>query len=241
VSGVRESGAPPRVALVTGANRGIGLAIARGLAERGLRVLVGARDERSGIAAAAALAAEGHAVEWVPLEITSEADRTSLARHVARNPGRLDVLVNNAAIYPDDGVAGLDLDLATAREALEVNTLGPLRLCQLFVPLMGRGGYGRIVNLTSSMGQVSSMSAGTLAYRMSKAALHAVTRVIADETRGSGILVNAVCPGWVRTAMGGPGAPRSVEQGAADPIMLATLPEDGRTGALWKDGRVIEW
>jgi NAD(P)-dependent dehydrogenase (short-subunit alcohol dehydrogenase family) len=151
------------------------------------------------------------------------------------------VLVNNAAIFPDDGVAGLDLDLETAREAFEVNALGPLRLCQLLVPLMRRHRHGRIVNLTSRMGRVADMSAGTLAYRMSKSALHAVTRVIADETRHDGILVNAVCPGWVRTAMGGRHASRSPEEGAAEAIRLATLPDGGPTGRLWSDGAEIPW
>ena len=240
--GTRPAPTSPRVALVPGGSRGIGFEVCRGLARRGLRVLLAARDEERGRAAALALGSEGPiSVEWRALDVASEQSIRSLAGGIERDHGRLDVLVNNAAIYPDEGVPGLEVDLATVRLAMETNAFGPLRLCQAFAPMMVRQGWGRIVNVSSGYGATTEMAARTLAYRLSKAALNAMTVILADELKGSGVLVNAMCPGWVRTEMGGPDAPRTPAKGAETAIYLATLPDGGPTGKLFRDRRVIRW
>ena len=124
---------------------------------------------------------------------------------------------------------------------LATNFYAPLRLCQALVPLMRKRGYGRVVNLSSGMGQLDEMSDGWAAYRVSKTALNALTRMVADATRGEGILVNSVCPGWVRTDMGGSSATRGVEKGAQTAVWLASLPDDGPTGGFFRDRQPIPW
>jgi NAD(P)-dependent dehydrogenase (short-subunit alcohol dehydrogenase family) len=228
-----------RVALVTGANRGIGLEVARELAARGMTVLLGCRDVEKGREAARRL---GPRVHGVALEVTEGASVAALVEAVEREHGRLDVLVNNAGVYLDEGVRGLDVDMETVGVTLETNTVGPLRLIQAFAPMMKRRGYGRIVNVTSGYGAMRAMdSGGVLAYKLSKLALNGMTRVLAAELRGTGVLVNVVDPGWVRTDMGGPGAPRSVEQGADTLVWLATLPDDGPTGGFFHDRKPVPW
>jgi NAD(P)-dependent dehydrogenase (short-subunit alcohol dehydrogenase family) len=237
--------AQPRVALVSGANRGIGLEIVRQLARQGVIAVMGARDEAKGRAAAGSLKAEGIDAPVVALDC---ADETSPARAVAemkRRHGRCDILVNNAGLIAD-GPGGfdaslLDLEPANLRRTLETNLFGPLRLIQAAVPLMREMGYGRIVNLSSGAGQLAEMGSGFPAYRMSKSALNALTRITAAELRNTNIKVNAVCPGWVRTDMGGPNAERSVEHGAETPVWLATLADDGPTGGFFRDRRPIPW
>lgn len=231
-----------RVALVTGANRGIGFEICRALGVLGMRVALTARDPARGREAAEGLRAEGHDVLFRRLDVTDEASIAEVAAWVEGELGRLDALVNNAGVYLDEGVPGLDVDPETVRTTMQVNVFGPLRLTQALVPLMRRGRYGRIVNLSSGYGQVTrGVSPGTLAYKMSKAALNMLTQVLAAELRGSGILVNAVDPGWVRTQMGGPSAPRSPEGAADTPVWLATLPDDGPTGDFFRDRKPIPW
>ena len=205
-----------RVAVVTGANRGIGLEICRQLAKRGgIRVFLTARDETKGNAAAQKLRDEGLDVEFYPLDVTSEQMIKTFAGWLEATCKRCDVLINNAGVMADPrGSRVLDSQLATYRETLETNLFGPLMLIQALVPLMRKGGYGRIVNISSGQGQLSDMGAGTPAYRISKTSLNALTRTCAAELRGSGVLVNAMCPGWVKTDMGGPSAPRSLAQGA---------------------------
>ena len=232
---------PRRIALVTGANRGIGFEICRQLAGRGIRVLLTARDERRGREAAARLTRDGLDVQFRQLDVTDEGSVRRLAAFVEAEFGGVDILVNNAGIYPDEDVPGLTIDLETVRRTMEVNTYGPLRLCQALVPLMRRRRYGRIVNVSSGLGSLTEMGGGTLAYRVSKVSLNAITRILADEVRGSGILINAMCPGWVRTEMGGRHAPRSVEEGADTAIFLATLPDTGPTGGFFRDRKPIPW
>ncbi|HEY1013766.1 MAG TPA: SDR family oxidoreductase [Herpetosiphonaceae bacterium] len=229
-----------RVALVTGSNRGIGLETARQLAKLGLKVLMTSRDG-SGEALAAAMRAEGLAADHEPLEVTDAASVAELAGRIERRRGRLDVLVNNAGVLLDEEIDPLAVGLDIVRRTLEVNTLGPLALCQALVPLMRRHGYGRIVNVSSEMGQLNGMGGGSLAYRVSKTALNAVTSVLASATMRSGILVNACCPGWVRTAMGGPGASLSVAEGADTVVWLATLPDGGPTGGFFQGRERLEW
>jgi NAD(P)-dependent dehydrogenase (short-subunit alcohol dehydrogenase family) len=224
-----------RTALVTGGNRGIGFEVCRQLAARGLRVLLGARDPTQ---AAARLKGEGLDVTGEKLDVTLPEDVTRIAALVRDRFGSLDVLVNNAGVMQDSMLTG---DLEGVRRSMEVNLYGPLRLCQAFVPQMQARRYGRIVNVSTGMAQLSSMGGGWAGYRLSKTALNALTRVMADETRGSRILVNAVDPGWVKTDMGGASAPRAVPVGAAGIVWAATLPDDGPTGGFFRDGKPIPW
>jgi NAD(P)-dependent dehydrogenase (short-subunit alcohol dehydrogenase family) len=226
-----------RIAVVTGANRGIGLEICRQLAQAGMHVILTARDEAKGKAAAKKLGVESH-----QLDVDSDLSVEAFARWLADTHGRCDVLVNNAGVMLDPrGSRVLDSKIETYRDTLETNLLGPLRMIQALVPLMKKQGYGRIVNVSSGQGQLSEMGVGTPAYRVSKTALNALTRTTAADLHGSGILVNAMCPGWVRTDMGGSGAPRSVEQGADTAVWLATLPEKGPSGGYFRDRKPIPW
>lgn len=231
-----------RVAVVTGGNKGIGLEICRQLAARGLRVVLTARDEGKGLAAAQALAREGGEVGFHPLDVTDIAQVESLAAWVERELGGADVLVNNAGILIDGRSASvLGVRPEVFRETLDTNFFGPLALCQAFVPQMSSRRYGRVVNLSSGLGALSEMGDGTPAYRASKAALNALTRMFAAASRGKGVLVNSMCPGWVRTDMGGASASRSVAQGADTAVWLATLPDDGPTGGFFRDRKPIAW
>jgi NAD(P)-dependent dehydrogenase (short-subunit alcohol dehydrogenase family) len=228
------------IAVVTGGNRGIGFEICRQLVERGIQVIMTSRDEAKGGAARQNLANEGLEIAYHQLDVTDSASIQRLANDIRNHYGRLDILINNAGVMIDErGVLNTDLD--TVRATMETNVYGPWRLAQALVPLMKLGRHGRIVNLSSGMGQLSDMGSGSPAYRMSKTALNALTRMLADGLRGSSILVNSMCPGWVRTDMGGAGAPRSVDQGADTAVWLATLPDDGPTGGFFRDRKPIPW
>ena len=228
----------PRTALVTGGNRGIGAAICRGLAEGGMRVLLGARDPALGDAAAGAMAGNGLPVTPVVIDTGDPASITACVRDLAREDIAVDILVNNAAVYPPGDL--LALDQAVLSEAFAVNTFGPLRLIQALAPAMVRRGWGRIVNLSSEYGALSDGLEGPAAYSLSKAALNAITLRLGRELPAT-VKVNAMCPGWVNTRMGGAGAPRTPEQGADTAIWLATLPDDGPTGGFFRDRRPIPW
>lgn len=231
-----------RVAVVTGANRGIGLEISRQLARKGLKVVLTSRSAAKGRAAIKALGETETVVQYHLLDVTSPVSIKALAAHVGERYGRVDVLVNNAGVMLDPrGSRVLDSNAQTYRDTLETNLLGPLRMIQAVAPLMKKHCYGRIVNLSSGQGQLSDMGVGTPAYRVSKTALNALTRTLAADLEGSGILVNAMCPGWVKTDMGGPGAPRTVEQGADTAIWLATLPDGGPAGGFFRDRKPIPW
>jgi NAD(P)-dependent dehydrogenase (short-subunit alcohol dehydrogenase family) len=227
-----------RVALVSGGNRGIGLEICRQLAERGIALILGSRDEVGGKEAAEKL--PGNVVAR-QLDVADEESVDRLASFVEKEFGRLDILVNNAGILNDEGQRGVDADLNRVREALETNLLGAWRLCEIAIPLMRRNDYGRIVNISTGLAALEDMSGGWPGYRVSKTALNALTRILASELRGSGILVNSVCPGWVQTEMGGSRAPRPVEEGADTPVWAATLPKGGPTGGFFRDRRPIPW
>jgi NAD(P)-dependent dehydrogenase (short-subunit alcohol dehydrogenase family) len=229
------------LALVTGANRGIGLAIVGGLAERGFTVLLGGRDAGRAQRAAEPLQAAGLSVAPVQLDVTDQASVDVALQRIAAEHGRLDALVNNAGAFYDDDERPSDANLGVVRAALETNLIGPWRLCVAGLPLMRRHGYGRIVNVSSSSGAFSEPGFEAPAYSVSKAALNLLTLRLAAELAGSGILVNACCPGWVRTEMGGPNAPLSPEQGADTTIWLATLPAGGPTGGFFRERRRIPW
>jgi NAD(P)-dependent dehydrogenase (short-subunit alcohol dehydrogenase family) len=223
--------------VISGANRGIGLEVCRQLAERGYTVVLGSRDLAKGEAAVRELTGEVHPRQ---LDVTDPQSVERLRQAMESDFGRLDVLVNNAAILYDTWQRAADADLAVVREALETNLFGAWRLCQAFIPLLRRGRHGRIVNVSSEAGSLASMGGGTPAYNVSKVALNGLTRMLAVELRSAGILVNSVCPGWVATDMGGPGG-RPVEDGAASVVWAATLPDGGPTGGFFRDGQPLPW
>jgi NAD(P)-dependent dehydrogenase (short-subunit alcohol dehydrogenase family) len=229
-----------RVAVVTGANRGIGLEVVRQLARDGYRAVLGARDPDKGAAAAAALRDEGLDVEPRELDVSDPVGVAAFGEALARDYDRLDVLVNNAATHYDTWQRAASADLDVVREAFETNLLGAWRTAQACLPLLRRAGSARIVNVSSGAGALTDMGGGTPGYRVSKTALNALTRMLAAELRGDGILVNSVCPGWVATDMGGPGG-RPVEQGAASVMWAVRVPDDGPTGGFFRDGRRIDW
>lgn len=228
------------VALVTGGNRGLGLEVGRQLARQGMTVLLGSRDAARGEAAAAALALDGAPVTPVQLDVTDPAGIERLRAAVEREFGRLDALVNNAAILYDSWQTVANPDFGQVRAAFEANTLGPWRLCVAFLPLLRRSARGRIVNVSSQAGSLAGMGASHPAYSVSKVALNALTIMLAAELHGSRILVNAVCPGWVATDMGGRGG-RPVAEGAAGIVWAVNLPDDGPTGGFFRDGRPLAW
>ena len=227
-----------RIALVSGGNRGIGLEVCRQLAERGYTVVMGSRDEEKGRVAAERL--EGDVIPH-QLDVSDAGSVDRMAAFLEEEVGRLDILVNNAAISNDEGQRGVDADLDRVRESLEANLFGAWRLCEIAIPLMRRNGYGRIVNVSTGLAAMEDMGGGSPGYRVSKTALNALTRILASELRGSGILVNAVNPGWVQTDMGGSGATRPVEEGAEALVWAATLPNNGPTGGFFRDRHPVPW
>jgi NAD(P)-dependent dehydrogenase (short-subunit alcohol dehydrogenase family) len=229
----------PRVVLVTGANRGIGQELARQLARRGDTVILTARELAKAERTAAAL--PGHErVLARRLEVTDPASIEQVATDLDRRYGRLDLLVNNAAIHYDTWQQASTADLQVVREALEVNLLGAWQTSLTLLPLLRASGHGRIVNVSSEAGSLASMNGGPPAYNVSKAALNALTRMLAGDLRRDRILVNAVCPGWVATDMGGPGG-RPVAEGAASVLWAIDLPDGGPTGGFYRDGRPVPW
>jgi NAD(P)-dependent dehydrogenase (short-subunit alcohol dehydrogenase family) len=220
-----------RIALVSGASRGIGAEIARELAaDHGFRVYAGARNPDQ--------VDRVDGIDPIQLDVTDQASIDAARKRIESESGRLDSLVNNAGVYGDP-VGAADYDLDAAHEVLEVNTFGPWRLIEAFLPLMRASESPRIVNVSSGAGQLSDMNGGRAAYRVSKAALNALTRTLASDERW--VKVNTMCPGWVRTDMGGSAAPRSVEEGADTAVWLATLPEDGPTGGFFRNRKPIPW
>jgi len=236
-----------KLAVVTGGNRGIGLEICRQLAALDLKVVLTARDAVKGAAACAQLtkSAQKSAGEIVfhPLDVADDSSIARFQRYAEAELGRWDILVNNAGIYLDGAHTSLDIGAATFRQTLAVNLTGALLLSQAAIPLMRAHRYGRIVNVSTDMStHGDGLDAGGYpSYRVSKAALNAMTRVMAADLRGTNILVNAMSPGWVRTEMGGVGAPRSVEEGAETAVWLATLPDRGPSGGFFRDRESIDW
>jgi NAD(P)-dependent dehydrogenase (short-subunit alcohol dehydrogenase family) len=231
---------PAPLALVTGANRGIGFEVCRQLAARGFVVPLTARDATKARAAADSLSSVGR-LEPLVLDVADGESVTKAAAGVASRYHRLDVLINNAGIHYDtwETVENADIN-GTVIEAIGTNLLGPWRTSQAFLPLLRRSRAGRIVNVSSEAGSLARMGAGPPAYQVTKAALNALTRTLAGELLETRILVNAVCPGWVATEMGGAGG-RPVEDGAAGIVWAATLPDGGATGGFFRDGKPLPW
>lgn len=230
-----------KIALVTGANRGLGLETCRQLAALGLHPVLTSRNPDEGRAAAGTLQQEGMEVEFHPLDVSGPGSISALINTLATRHGRIDVLINNAGVAGDKAFNTVDVDLDRIAGIFDVNLFGAWRMCQAVVPIMKQHGYGRIVNVSSRLGALHTMKGGSPGYGISKAALNALTIKLGDELRDTGILVNAVSPGWVRTRMGGDAAPRNVEEGARSIVWAATLPNNGPTGGFFGDGEPIPW
>jgi NAD(P)-dependent dehydrogenase (short-subunit alcohol dehydrogenase family) len=226
-----------KIALVTGANRGIGFEVCRQLAERGYQVLLAARDASKAREAAAKI---GKDVESLVLNVTDADSIQRCAAAVQSKFNHLDALVNNAGIHYDTSQTVQNADWRIIDEAFDTNVFGAWRVVQAFLPLLKKSLSARIVNVSSEAGSLASMGAGTPAYATSKAALNAFTRVLAGELQNTKILVNAVCPGWTRTDMGGAGG-RPVSQGAASVVWAVELPDEGPRGGFFRDGKAVPW
>jgi NAD(P)-dependent dehydrogenase (short-subunit alcohol dehydrogenase family) len=233
-----------KVAVVTGGNRGLGFEASRQLAKQGYQVILTSRDAQKGETAAKKLQDEGLNVHFYPLDVTSQESCDKLAEFIKQEFGKVDVLINNAGISVDSQSGGnsvVNAKIDTLQKTLDTNLYGALRVTQALVPLMKANNYGRIVNVSSGLGQLVHMEGGYPGYRLSKTGLNALTRMFASELQGHNILVNSVCPGWVKTDMGGEAAPRTPEQGVETIVWLATLPDGSTTGGFFRDFQPIGW
>jgi NAD(P)-dependent dehydrogenase (short-subunit alcohol dehydrogenase family) len=228
------------IIVVTGGNRGIGFEICRQLAGRGAQVVLTARNAGAGEEAIKRLAAQKLTARFCPLDVSSLESIVALRRFLDHGFDRLDVLINNAGIFSKEDGPALEVKLSTVRTTFETNTLAPLAMSQSLLPLLKRSNAARIINVSSGMGALSEMAGGYAAYRISKTALNAVTAILAAELRGS-VAVNSVCPGWVKTDMGGANAEREVSQGADTPVWLALDAPQDLTGKFLRDRKIIPW
>lgn len=238
-----------RIALVTGAGRGMGYATCRRLGELGMSVILTAPDESDAATAAESLRGEGLDVHARLLDVTNTGHVLQLSQEVQSHFGRVDVIVNNAGAFFEpsdlddpDAATSFVVDPTAVLNSVDTNALGAYRVCQALLPGMLARGYGRIVNVTCGLGILSTMGGSWPGYRLSKAALNAVTRIFAGEVGdGVDVKVNSVDPGSVQTDLGGPSAERTVDEGIDTTIWLATLPEDGPSGGLFRDREPIDW
>jgi NAD(P)-dependent dehydrogenase (short-subunit alcohol dehydrogenase family) len=232
---------PLPVAVVTGGNRGIGFEVCRQLAGIGYAVVLGSRDFRKAELAAKEIDPEGERITPCHIEIDNSVNVAALGTWIRERFGRLDALVNNASTPPDRWTTAGNADLSMVAEALDVNVFGTWRVTQALLPLLRSSPRPRVVNVSSEGGSISLMSGGRPAYSVSKAALNALTRLLAGELYRDGILVNAVCPGWTSDDYGVRGGGRSYAQGAASVVWAVTLPNGGPTGTFTRDGRELPW
>jgi len=230
-----------RVALVTGSNRGIGLETARQLARRGFHAVIASRDEAKGRAAAEGIQAGGGKATFLPLDVSRPESIRTAALRFGAVADRLDVLINNAGVYPDEGLTVLTLPRDRLAQTFQTNTFGPLEVTQTFLPYLRKSAAARVINVSSGYGQFEGLSPDVPSYGLSKLALNGLTVMLAEALRADGIAVNAMCPGWVRTDMGGPNAPRSVDEGADTAVWLADEAPHGLTGKFFRDRREIPW
>lgn len=232
-----------KIAVVTGANRGLGLETSKQLAAHNYSVVLATRDLSKGTPIAAELNRQGYDAYAMELDVSNTDSISTFSSEILRKHTRVDVLVNNAGIMIDDEADSDDISkLAKVIErTFRTNTMGAYLLCRALIPQMIQNGYGRVVNVSSGMGQLSDMNKGYPGYRISKTALNAVTKIFADETNGTNVLVNSVCPGWVQTDMGGKEADRSVEKGVETIVWLATLADGSSSGGFFRDRKPISW
>lgn len=228
------------LAVVTGANRGLGFEVARQLAEQDIHIVLTSRDLRKGEQALNHLLDRGLPVSFYPLDVTQMDQVIDLQTHLETAYGRLDILINNAAIYLDERDRLMDIPVHVMEKTLQTNFMGAYYMSRTLIPLMQQRNYGRVVNVSSNFGANQAMNARTGAYKLSKLALNGLTRILADEVKGN-IKINAVCPGWVRTEMGGPSATRSPQEAAKGILWAAMLPDHGPTGGFFRDGQEIAW
>jgi NAD(P)-dependent dehydrogenase (short-subunit alcohol dehydrogenase family) len=230
-----------RVALVSGANRGLGLQIVWMLAKRGMRVVLASRSVDSGRVAVELLGDLASRVAVRQLDITDPASVERLVSWLGQRLGRCDVLINNAAVLIDDDRGSSTVDLSVVRRTLEIDLLGTWQLTQAIVPLMRARRYGRIVNVSSGLASIATMRRNLPAYRVSKCAVNALTRMLADELADDGILVNACCPGRALVEVTDPADASRSSASADTPVWLATLPDDGPTGGFYRGRALISW
>ncbi|MEO1094705.1 MAG: SDR family oxidoreductase [Cyanobacteria bacterium J06638_28] len=226
----------PKRALITGGNRGIGFAIAQGLLAQGYEVIITARSLDKAKQAAEQLS---DAVIPVELDVRDDASIERAVDTIGQRIDRLDVLINNAGVYPDSNVSVLTISRKSLDTAIHTNTFGVIRMVQAFLPLLTKSQDARIINLSSGMGALDGLTTTAPSYCLSKLALNGATIMLAQSLQSQGIAVNAMCPGWVKTDMGGGSAPRSPEQGADTAIWLATKAPHSETGKFWRDRQVI--
>jgi NAD(P)-dependent dehydrogenase (short-subunit alcohol dehydrogenase family) len=232
-----------RIALITGANRGLGLELARQLAKSEFITLIGVRDEQKGLEAQQKLKQEGLTVAVIPLDVTNAQSIEAAAETIAQTYGKLNILVNNAGILPDEdsGTSATLVDPKTILRVFETNTLGPLQVTQAMLKLLKRSPSATIVNISSGLGALTDMEGGYPAYRISKVSLNAITRMLAAELSETSILVHSVCPGWVQTDMGGPNAARTPQDSVAGILPLLLKPHPELNGRFVQDGKPIAW
>lgn len=228
-------------ALVTGSNKGIGFAICQGLFKQGFNVIVAARSLDKAKSAAEKLSSNKPQIQAIQLDITDDASIARAVEDLSQNVPSLDVLINNAGIYPDDGVNILTVSRELLNQTMNTNTFSPIRVTQAFLPLLERADAARVINVSSGYGQLSGLSADVPSYCLSKLALNGATIMLADALRSKGITVNAIDPGWVRSDMGGSSAPRTLEQGADTAIWLATDASLRLSGKLFHDQREVSY
>ncbi|MEO1022449.1 MAG: SDR family oxidoreductase [Bacteroidota bacterium] len=230
-----------KTAVVTGAYRGLGLETVTQLAKQNYTVVLTGRRQEKGEAVVKELRSKGYDVHYHHLDVTDIESAKQLGAFLETTFGRLDVLINNAGVHYDMGNRAVNPDWTIVQEATETNYLGAWKVAVALIPLLRKSDHGRLVNVSSGAGSLTDMSPGTPAYSASKAAMNVLTLQLAAELKADQILVNSVCPGWVRTDMGGQAAPRSVEEGASGIVWAATLPDDGPTGGFFRDGKAINW
>jgi NAD(P)-dependent dehydrogenase (short-subunit alcohol dehydrogenase family) len=237
---IRRTTKRKKIALVTGGNSGIGFETCRQLSELGLTVILTSRDPSKGKIATKILSDNGSDIVFYQLDVTNKNNITNVYNRVEQEYGRLDILINNAAILFDQAQSTINVNLDLVKKALTTNLIGPWSVCQAFIPLMKKNQYGRIVNVSSGAGSLYYMEGGAPAYGSSKVALNALTRKLASELKWENILVNSIDPGWVETDMGGKGG-RPVVEGCKGIIWAATLPDNGPSGGFYHDQKLVPW
>jgi NAD(P)-dependent dehydrogenase (short-subunit alcohol dehydrogenase family) len=236
-----KTDSPQRIALITGANRGIGFETAQQLAARKFHVVIAARDEAKGQQAAAAVQAQGGKATFLTLDVNSSESIRSAAMEFATIADHLDVLINNAAIYPDDGINVLSVSRPLMAQTFETNVFGPLEVTQAFLPFLRKSESARVINFSSGYGQLDGLSPDVPSYCLSKLTINGLTIMLAAALRADRIAVNSMCPGWVRTDMGGPNATLSIEEVAVSAIWLAAEAPHELTGKFYRDRKEISW